>query len=188
MIKRIDEIRREFLWKGRKDVKGGHCLVGWQQVCRPLHLGGLGIHNLEVLSWSLHMIWLWLAKNQPDFPGNLLEIQVHPCAAALFASSMCSIVGDGAQTLFWKDRRLFGNSIAELAPELVLAVPKCLLNKLALDRRLSQARFGLEITEATYPCRLLTIFSSSGTLCRMFICLQPQISMFGSLRPQALIR
>jgi hypothetical protein len=27
--KAIDKIIRAFLWKGHKDVKGGHCLVGW---------------------------------------------------------------------------------------------------------------------------------------------------------------
>jgi len=26
-IKAIDKIKREFLWRGRKNAKGGHCLV-----------------------------------------------------------------------------------------------------------------------------------------------------------------
>jgi hypothetical protein len=30
-IKAIDKIRRGFLWKGRKDVLGGHYLVAWGQ-------------------------------------------------------------------------------------------------------------------------------------------------------------
>ena len=35
-IKAIDKIRRGFLWRGRKDVQGGHSLVAWEKVCRPL--------------------------------------------------------------------------------------------------------------------------------------------------------
>jgi hypothetical protein len=53
VIKAIDKIRRVFLWKGRKDIKGGHCLVGWQRVCRPYDLGGLGIYNIETLGWAI---------------------------------------------------------------------------------------------------------------------------------------
>lgn len=55
VIKSIDKILRGFLWKGRNDIKGDHCIVGWARVCRPLSLGGLGIHNLETLGWALVM-------------------------------------------------------------------------------------------------------------------------------------
>ena len=45
-IKAIDKIRRGFLWKGRKDVLGGHCLVAWGKVTRSKELGVLGISDL----------------------------------------------------------------------------------------------------------------------------------------------
>jgi hypothetical protein len=45
----IDKIRRGFLWRGRKDAKGEHCLIAWGRVCRPLQLGGLGISSLKEL-------------------------------------------------------------------------------------------------------------------------------------------
>lgn len=47
VIKAIDKIRRAFMWKGRKEVNGGHCLVAWGQVKRPTDLGGLGILDLS---------------------------------------------------------------------------------------------------------------------------------------------
>jgi hypothetical protein len=52
-IKAVDKIRRGYLWKGKMDAKGGHCLVAWPKVTRPKKLGGLGIANLQVLNWAL---------------------------------------------------------------------------------------------------------------------------------------
>ena len=60
LVKAIDKRRRAFLWKGRKEVHGGHCLLAWTKVSRPKELGGLGIHELEVLSWALRMKCLWI--------------------------------------------------------------------------------------------------------------------------------
>ena len=67
-LKAIDKIRRGFLWKGRKDVNGGHCLLAWPKVARPQELGGLGISSLQQLGWALRMRWLWLQKTEPDKP------------------------------------------------------------------------------------------------------------------------
>jgi len=54
-VKAIDKIGRGFLWRGRKDVKGGHCLVAWPKVCLPKELGGLGISNIQNLCWALRI-------------------------------------------------------------------------------------------------------------------------------------
>jgi hypothetical protein len=64
-LKDIDKIRKGFLWRGRKEVRGGHCLVARGRVCRPVELGGLGIFSLKELGWPLRMRWLWLAKVEP---------------------------------------------------------------------------------------------------------------------------
>jgi hypothetical protein len=108
VIKAIDKIRRVFLWKGRKDIKSGHCLVRWERVCRPLDLGGLGIHNLEILGWALNMRWIWLKKTQPDRIWSDLDIKINTNVAAMLACSMVSLVGDDTQTCFWTDRWLHG--------------------------------------------------------------------------------
>ncbi|GJN27961.1 hypothetical protein PR202_gb16030 [Eleusine coracana subsp. coracana] len=67
-LKAIDKIRRQYMWHGRKEAKGGHCLVAWGKVCRPLELGGLGISSLKELGWALRMRWLWLERTEPDRP------------------------------------------------------------------------------------------------------------------------
>ena len=54
-IRAIDKIRRSFLWKGRREANGGCCLVTWEKLMRPLELGGLGIHNLEVIGFANEM-------------------------------------------------------------------------------------------------------------------------------------
>lgn len=76
-IRAIDKIRRGFLWKGRKEVNGGCCLVAWEKAMRPVDLGGLRIHNLEVMGWALQIRWLWIEKTKPDRPWAGLDIPVH---------------------------------------------------------------------------------------------------------------
>ena len=68
-VKAIDKIRRSFLWKGKASANGGQCVIAWSKVCRPVELGGLGIHNLDTLSWSLRMRWLW-SMGLPSDPNK----------------------------------------------------------------------------------------------------------------------
>jgi hypothetical protein len=122
--KAVNKIRRGYLWRGRTNAKGGHCLVAWDSVCRPLELGGLGISNLTTLGWALRVRWLWLQKTQPQRPWSSLPIQMPEQARAFFSVAMASEVGNGEHTIFWTDRWLHGRSIAELAPCLHAGIPK----------------------------------------------------------------
>ena len=97
--------RRGFLWKGRKEANGGCCLVAWDKVMRPLELGGLGIHNLEIMGWALQMRWLWIEKTKPERPW---EIPVHMHTLAMFAISVVTSVGNGENTMFWTDSWIHG--------------------------------------------------------------------------------
>ena len=58
-IKRIDKLRRSFLWKGEAEAKGRHCLVKWTKTTRPKKFGGLGILDLDLFSRALRLRWLW---------------------------------------------------------------------------------------------------------------------------------
>jgi hypothetical protein len=100
VIKAIDKIRRPFLWKGRKEINGGCCLVAWEKVTRPLHLDGLGLPNLLYRSWVLQARWLWLQKTDPSRSWIGLDIPVQPQVKALVAISVISHVGNGNDTLF----------------------------------------------------------------------------------------
>lgn len=117
-LKAIDKIRRGVLWKGRKDVKGGHCLLAWPKVTRPPELGGLGISQLQQLGWALRMRWLWLQKTEPNKPWAFLPIQVHHSVKTFFSVAIISEVGNGMNTLFWTDRWLHGQSLDKLVPHL----------------------------------------------------------------------
>jgi hypothetical protein len=67
-INAIDMLRKAFLWKGGKEVKGGHCSLAWSKVTRPKELGGLGLFNLKLFGWALRVKWLWLQKLDPGRP------------------------------------------------------------------------------------------------------------------------
>ena len=45
----ISYVKLSYIWKGCRQVNGGHCPVAWERACCPEELGGLGVHNLETL-------------------------------------------------------------------------------------------------------------------------------------------
>ena len=138
-IRAINKLRRAFTWKGRKQVNGGSCLVAWDKVQRPLELGGLGILNLEIMSWALQIRWLWFEKTDSHRAWRGLEVHVHPNARALFAIALESHVGDGQNTLFWTDKWIMGCSVSDLAPLVFEVVPLAIRK----ERTVAQGMQGL---------------------------------------------
>jgi hypothetical protein len=124
VIKSIDKIRRGFLWRGRKNVNGGNCLVSWDIVTRLLIFGGLGVPNLYYQSWALQAKWLWLEKTNSNKPWHGLKLHVPMQVRKFFQSSVIAVVGNGNRTLFWSDRWIDGGCIKDFAPDVVSRVGK----------------------------------------------------------------
>ncbi|KAM0921524.1 hypothetical protein ACQ4PT_006811 [Festuca glaucescens] len=103
------KICRGFMWKARLDVKGGHCLVAWDQVASPKEVGGLGLPNLRLLNLALYCRWVWLQRVDPTKAWVEFNLQIPHLSSALFESATAVIVGDGERALFWKDRNTVNN-------------------------------------------------------------------------------
>ncbi|WMV18960.1 hypothetical protein MTR67_012345 [Solanum verrucosum] len=58
VTKRLDAIRRNFLWKGSEDKKKYH-LVKWEELLVSKRGRGLNIRDLSTQNKSLMMKWLW---------------------------------------------------------------------------------------------------------------------------------
>ncbi|KAF8701016.1 hypothetical protein HU200_033908 [Digitaria exilis] len=117
-IKRIDKIRRSFLWKGSQEAKGGHCLVNWRRVQLPKRLGGLGIHDLTAFNRALCLRWQWLQWKDPTRPWSALNILSTPTEVQLFRACTLISLGNGQRASFWHDRWLNGQSPSQIAPDL----------------------------------------------------------------------
>ncbi|XP_024315682.1 uncharacterized protein LOC112271026 [Brachypodium distachyon] len=116
----IEKICRGFLWKGRKDVRGGHCLVAWKDVCCLREIVGLGIPNLKLLNLALRTRWGWLCRADPTRPWAEFNIQIPEHARALCEAAIEVARGNGEALHFWYDPWLSeGSSLADLAPTLV---------------------------------------------------------------------
>jgi hypothetical protein len=65
VAKRLEKVQRDFLWGGMRDEPKLH-LVSWNQVCRPLRSGGLGIRKLHEFNQALLGKWLWRYTNESE--------------------------------------------------------------------------------------------------------------------------
>jgi hypothetical protein len=117
-IKKIDKIKRSFLWKGEDNANGGHCLVNWPTVTIPKDLGGLEVPDLDRFGRAIHLRWLWQEWVEQSKPWLGLEL---PCSNAdrlLFNSSIIITLGDGTKAQFWHHNWLDREAPKHLAPHL----------------------------------------------------------------------
>ena len=121
MLKAFDKIRRGMLWNCSENVSGGKCKVGWDKVCRPKILGGLGILNLEKFSRALRLRWLWHDWASTDKPWVGSETPNDDSDRNLFNAATRVTVGDGLKASFWGSSWLDGLPAKVIAPDLFTA-------------------------------------------------------------------
>lgn len=66
VLKRMDQIRRDFLWARAECTQIGISLMCWDSLCMPKQYGGLGIPNLELRNIALLLRWWWKAYEEPE--------------------------------------------------------------------------------------------------------------------------
>ena len=107
--------------------KGNHAHVKEQvKLHFALGIGGLGISNLQNLNWALKMRWIWLQKTWLTTLVCIRNSSSWLCLGLIFHGRLAVVseVGNVTSTLFWTDRWLHGQCIADLAPRLSSLVPK----------------------------------------------------------------
>ena len=104
-LRKIDKIIRALIWRKEEQsqTSGGNSLVNWKTVCRPRHLGGLGIMDLEGFSRTLHLWWPWLQWTDPERPWVGSELPCDQGDMNLFRACTLITLGNGQKALFWQD-------------------------------------------------------------------------------------
>ena len=99
----IDKRHRAFLWSGTPTSVGGRCKLAWPVVCRPTHLGGLGVLDLCFFGFALRLRWEWLSRTARDTCWARLPFRPEKSVAALAGISMTVTIGEGASARLWTD-------------------------------------------------------------------------------------
>ncbi|CAM0958627.1 unnamed protein product [Alopecurus aequalis] len=117
-IKKMDKLRRNFLWKGDEEASGSSCLVSWKKVCAPKSMGGLGIKELAAYSRALRLRWIWFDWGEEDRPWKGTDLPVSEVDRQLFSACTQIKLGAGDKARFWSDNWLQGLEPRMVAPSL----------------------------------------------------------------------
>jgi hypothetical protein len=129
VTRRLDLIRRSFLWHGHKQIHGSKKripLTSWALLTRTKELGGLGVRDLEQMNKSLLIKWMWqwVSTEHAWWKEATITLGTHirswemtqisafwlPFAklAPMFNASIMFIMRQGNTTQFWHDDWLQG--------------------------------------------------------------------------------
>jgi hypothetical protein len=120
LLKRIDKLRRSFLWKGNSPefCSGGHCLINWSTTCLPKNRGGLGILDLERFARALRLRWLWLRWTVKEKAWAGMPLPCDKVDVDLFNASTIVTIGNGKMADFWGSSWIEGQAPKNMAPNL----------------------------------------------------------------------
>lgn len=126
VIKALEKIMRNFIWDsgGAKKIH----LVNWEELCKPIKLGGLGIKSLGMMNKALLAKWVWrfgeesqclwprIIRDKYGGPQSIWSPQIrsspYGCSvwkhitiqAQLVTSFPLISIGDGCTISFWLDK------------------------------------------------------------------------------------
>jgi hypothetical protein len=126
VLKRIDKLRRSFLWRGEtpENVSGGHSLINWPTTCLPKEKGGTGIMDLERFTRALRLRWLWYRWKQKERAWSNLDVPCDKNDHDLFNASTIVTVGNGRTASFWSSSWINGTTAKRIAPSLFKKTPR----------------------------------------------------------------
>ncbi|KAJ0445610.1 putative reverse transcriptase zinc-binding domain-containing protein [Helianthus annuus] len=76
VIKRLEKIRREFLW-GSIEEKEKMKWVAWKNMMTPKDLGGMGLGSLRVMNLAMLSKWWWRFKIEKDSLWRKVVWEIH---------------------------------------------------------------------------------------------------------------
>ncbi|KAK1602185.1 hypothetical protein QYE76_017324 [Lolium multiflorum] len=138
--------QRSFFWSSGRDDGGGSCAVAWKDVCRPVEYGGLGVLDLKRMGWALCARWAWLRRSDDSCPWTNFPVHLGRHVEALVYAATTATLGNGTKLLFWSDRWLAGQSIADLAPAVVAAVNPRVIKRRSVASALPENAWIRDIT------------------------------------------
>uniref|UniRef100_A0A453BYJ9 Reverse transcriptase domain-containing protein n=1 Tax=Aegilops tauschii subsp. strangulata TaxID=200361 RepID=A0A453BYJ9_AEGTS len=138
LIKKMDKLRRNFLWCAEDEAVGRKCLVSWKRVCAPKRLGGLGVKDILCFTRALRLRWEWFWWAEEDRPWKGTATPCDDTDRQLFSSCTSIELGDGSIAAFWTDRWLNGEAPLHLAPDIFKLAR---FKKLTVKEALSTARW-----------------------------------------------
>ena len=103
---------------------------------------------------ALRVRWPWLKKSEPSKPWATLPLHTSKEVDDLLSLATTTEIGDGANTLFWKDRWLSGKSVQSLAPNLFTLVSKRRANRRTVLQALRENKW-IEDIQGEIPAQAL---------------------------------
>jgi hypothetical protein len=107
---------------GDKEDHQCKCKINWEAVCRPTHVGGLGILHLQKFAHALCLRWPWFQWRDPKKFSVSLGTPCDSVDMSLFyAATTTTTTGNGSITHFWDFTWLNGRMSKYIAPLIFVA-------------------------------------------------------------------